>query len=223
MLLQAAVGCVLLIACANLANLLLARGAGRRREMALRAALGASRRRIGRQLLTESVVLSALGALSGLALASWSVRLLVGLSPINLRGLDEVTVDGPVLAFAIAIGCACAVLFGIAPALDATRRDVVAGLTDVRATAGRSQRRLLAALVVAETTIGVVLLVVAGLLLRGFDRLSHTHPGFDPSRIVTMQVDLPDSRYPCRSTTSCCRPCSGCPASGRPGPSRRCR
>src|SRR5205807_435970 len=184
------------IACANIANLLLARGAGRQRELSLRAALGASRQRIVRQLLTESLVLSALGAAGGIALASWSVRLLVRLSPVNVRGLDEIAIDVPVLMFAVAVAVGCAVLFGIAPALRAARRDVAAGLSEVRTTAGRVQRRLLSALVVAETTIGVVLLVSAGLLLRSFERLTRSHPGFDPAHVVTLKFDLPDSRYP---------------------------
>jgi len=196
LVLLAAVGCVLLIACANLANLLLARGAGRTREIALRAALGASRRRIARQLLTESVVLSLAGTAAGLALAYWSIALVVRLAPVEIRGLDEVTIDGSVLAFTAALAAVSALVFGIMPALQAARTEPTAGLRDsTRATGGPSQRRLRAALVVAETAIGVVLLVAAGLLLRSFDHLLNTRPGFDPDHVMTAQFNLPDSRY----------------------------
>jgi predicted permease len=196
LVLLAAVGCVLLIACANVANLMLARGAGRTREIALRTALGASRRRIVRQLLTESVVLSVAGTAAGLALAYWSVALVVRLAPVEIRGLDEVTIDRSVLAFTAALAAMSALAFGIMPALQAARTEPTAGLQDTtRASAGPSQRRLRGALVVAETAIGVVLLVAAGLLLRSFERLLNTHPGFDPERVITAQFNLPDSRY----------------------------
>jgi putative ABC transport system permease protein len=195
LVLLAAVGCVLLIACVNLANLLLARGAGRGREMALRTALGASRRRIVRQLLTESVVLATLGTGCGLALAYGSVALLVRLAPVTVRGLDQVTIDGVVVAFTAVIGGISALFFGLIPAFQTARTDAAIGGA-TRATQGRTQRRLRGALVIAETAIGVVLLVGAGLLLRGFDRLLSTAPGFDPQHLVTATFTLPDSRYP---------------------------
>src|SRR5207302_6802332 len=153
--------------CANLATLLLARAAGRAREMRLRAALGASRRRIVRQLLAESLLLSAAGAAAGVALAAWLMKLLIHLAPVNLRGLDEVAINAPVLAFAAVTAVACALIFGTVPALDAARLEIADGLTGGRTTASRPQRRILSGLVVAQTTIGVVLLVAAGLLLRG--------------------------------------------------------
>ena len=197
LVLLAAVGCVLLIACVNLANLLLARGAGRAHEIAMRAALGASAQRIVRQLLTESLVLATLGTACGLALAYGSIALLVRWSPVELRGLDEVAIDGTVLAFTAGIAIVSALVFGIVPAIAAARTDPALGLQGAsRATAGRTERRLRAALVVAETAIGVVLLVGAGLLLRSFDRLVRTSPGFDPDHVVTATFRLPDSRYP---------------------------
>jgi len=196
LMLLAAVACVLLIACVNLANLLLARGAGRSREIALRTALGASARRIISQLLTESVVLTLAGTACGLPLAYGAIGLLVRLSPVDIRGLDEVTIDGVVLAFTAVVAAASALVFGIVPALQASRTEPTVGLQGtMRASLGRSQRRVRGALVVAETSIGVVLLVVAGLLLRNFNRLLNTSPGFDPQRVVTARFSLPDVRY----------------------------
>ncbi|HEV2983053.1 MAG TPA: ABC transporter permease, partial [Vicinamibacterales bacterium] len=197
LLLLAAVGCVLLIACVNLANLLLARVAGRSREVSLRAALGASRGRIVCQLLTESVVLSLAGTACGLALAQWSIGLLVRLSPVEIRGLDEATLDGAVLGFTAAVAALSALAFGIIPAVQAARTELTIGLQGTtRASAGPSQRRLRAALVVAETALGVVLLVAAGLLLRSFDHLLKTPSGFDPRNVVAAKFNLPDARYP---------------------------
>jgi len=197
LVLLAAVGCVLLIACVNLANLLLGRGAGRSQEIAMRAALGASTRRIVRQLLTESLVLAALGTACGLALAYGSIAGLVRWSPVALRGLDQVAIDATVLAFTAGVAIVSALAFGIVPAIQAARTDPTLGSQGAsRATAGRMQRRLRAALVVAETAVGVVLLVGAGLLLRSFDRLVRTPPGFDPDHVVTANFRLPDSRYP---------------------------
>jgi putative ABC transport system permease protein len=197
LVLLAAVGCVLLIACVNLANLLLARGAGRGREMALRTALGASGWRIVRQLLTESLVLAALGTGCGLALAYGSIRVLVRLAPVTVRGLDQVTIDGVVIAFTAVMGGVSALIFGLIPAFQTSRTDSAIGsAATARATQGRGQRRLRGALVIAETAIGVVLLVGAGLLLRSFDRLLRTPPGFEPRHVVTATFRLPDSRYP---------------------------
>jgi putative ABC transport system permease protein len=197
LILFAAVGCVLLIACVNLANLLLARGADRYRELSVRTALGASRRRVVSQLLTESVVLSTVGTACGLAFAKWSLAALVRLSPVEVRGLDEVSIDGAVLAFTALMAVGSALAFGIIPALQAARTDPTAGLQATsRTTAGRSHRRVRAGLVVAETAIGVMLLVAAGLLLRNFNRLLHTSPGFDPQNVMTAAFRLPDVRYP---------------------------
>ena len=197
MLLLAAVACLLLIACVNIANLLLVRGSTRRREIALRAALGASRFRIVRQLLTESLVLSAAGAACGLGLAYWTVPVLVRLAPVNVRGLDEVTIDGVVIAFTTVLAAASVVVFGVVHGLYASRPDLSTVLQDSpRSGTGRTQRRLRVGLVIAETAIGVVLLVSAGLFLRGFDRLAGSDPGFDPDGLIAAQLDLPDGNYP---------------------------
>jgi putative ABC transport system permease protein len=197
MLLLAAVGCLLLVACVNIANLLLVRGAARRREISLRAALGASRFRIVRQLVTESLSLSAAGAACGLALAYWTVPVLVRLAPVNVRGLDEVTIDGVVIAFTTVLTAVSVVVFGLVHGLQASRIDLSTALqAAARSGTGRTQRRLRIGLVIAETAIGVVLLVGAGLFLRGFDRLLSSHPGFDPNGLVAAQVDLPDGTYP---------------------------
>ena len=197
LMLLAAVACVLLIACVNLANLLLARGAGRSHEISLRVALGASARRIVSQLLTESVVLTFVGAICGLPVAYAAIVALVRLSPVDIRGLDEVTIDGVVLGFTATLAACSAVAFGALPALQASRTEPTAGLQGaMRTSASRSQRRVRGALVVAETSIGVVLLVLAGLLLRNFNRLLSTSPGFDPTHVVTARFNLPDARYP---------------------------
>jgi len=191
-----AVGCVLLIACVNLANLMLVRGASRGREMALRLALGASRRSIAVQLLTESVVLSAFGTAAGLLIAAWSIRALVRISPTDVRGLDEVTIDGVVLAFTAVVGFVAALGFGTVPAWLGSRTTPKVDLEDSgRATAGRRHGRVRATLVVVETAVGVVLLVAAGLLVRSFYRLATTNPGFDASHVVTLRFNLPESRY----------------------------
>ena len=197
MVLLVAVGCVLLIACANLANLLLVRGASRGHEIALRLALGASRRRIVVQLLTESVVLSMAGTAVGLTLAASSIRLLRTIAPAGVRGLDEVTLDSTVLAFTVLVGFGSALVFGVTPALVASHMDPKPGLdAGARSTASRGDSRLRAALAISETAAGVLLLVAAGLLLRSFYRLAHTNPGFDPSSIVTLKFNLPGARYP---------------------------
>jgi predicted permease len=196
LVLLVAVACVLLIACVNLANLLLVRGAGRGREIALRLALGATRGRIVVQLLTESVVLAVGGTAAGLVLAAWCIRALTAIAPTDVRGLDEVTIDGAVLAFTAAIGFISALGFGTAPALFASRTAPGPGLQDgARTTAGRGQGRLRAALVIAETGIGVMLLVAAGLLVHGFYRLAHTDPGFEGTHVMTARFTVPESRY----------------------------
>jgi predicted permease len=142
------------------------------------------------------VVLSAAGTACGLALARWWLAVLVRLSPVALRGLDEASIDGAVLAFTVLVAVGSAVAFGMIPALQAARTNLAAGLqTSMRASAGRSQQRLRAGLVVAETAIGVMLLIAAGLLLRNFDRLLHTSPGFDPQNVVTARFRLADARY----------------------------
>jgi len=197
LILLGAVGFVLLIACANVANLQLTRATSRHREMALRAALGASRRRIARQLLTESMLIAVAGGAAGVLLANWVVAILVSLAPRGLSELRTVHLDLRVLAFTAALVLVTGILFGIAPALDATRRDVNESLKEEGRSAGQSGRGnwLRRIFVVAETALALVLLIGAGLLIRSFSRLQAVSPGFDPHNLLTMKLDLPSSKY----------------------------
>ncbi|HXY32568.1 MAG TPA: ABC transporter permease [Gemmatimonadaceae bacterium] len=186
---------VLLIACVNVTNLLLARGVQRRGEFALRAALGAGRRRLVRQMLTESLVLAVLGGALGVEVAMLGVRALVALSPPGLPRASAIDVDGSVFAFAIAITTMVGLAFGLLPALDAAGGDPGRALQhDSPRTVG-GRRRTRATLVVAEVALALVLLVSSGLLLRSLERLFAVEPGFDPSRLLTMQVQLASHRF----------------------------
>lgn len=193
----AAVGCVLLIACSNVASLLLARGATRVREMAVRAAVGASRGALVRQLLIESGLLAVAGALLGLPLAVFGVRLLIALDPESLPRAQEIHMDARVLAFSFLLALTTALVFGIVPALRGSRADLRGALTagGRGGSGGRSRSRLRSILVVTEVALGVVLLASAGLLARSFRQLSEVRPGFDPSNVVTVQFALTDVRY----------------------------
>ena len=184
--LMSAVGVVWLIGCANIANLLLARAAGRTREIALRAALGAGRGRVVRQLLTESCVLAGVAGLAGLLLASTLVQVLAALSPTNLPRIDEVRMDRPVLLFALGLSLVSTVLFGLVPALHGSRLDLSGALKQggSKATGTRASARLRSALVVAEVALSVILLVTAGLLLRSFQTLQHVDLGFTKDRVL---------------------------------------
>jgi putative ABC transport system permease protein len=197
LLLGGAVGLVLLIACVNVANLLVARGALRQREVAVRLALGATRARLLRQLLTESLVLALGGGAIGVVLAWLGVRTLTLLQPGNIPRLEETTVNGPVLAFSLAISILTGLLVGLFPALQQSRADVAATLTEGArgASDGRSRRRMRALLVVAEVAMALVLLNGAGLLARSFAALQTVRPGFEPSGTMTMYTSLPRSRY----------------------------
>ena len=189
-----AVGFVLLIACTNVANLLLSRGAARESEFAVRVALGAGRGPIVRQLLTESCVLATMGALLGLALAAWGKDALVGMAPVTLPALDQVGLDGRVLAFAAVVTLGTGIVFGLFPALRASRPDVYAG---VRLGGGglKTAARLRATLVVSQVAMAMVLLVGAGLLIRSFQQLNTAELGFDPEGVLTVSIALPGSRF----------------------------
>jgi predicted permease len=196
LMLLAAVGCVLLIGCANVANLMLARATRRNKEIAIRAALGADRGRVIRQLLTESVLLAIVGGILGLALSALGVRVLLRFGPENVPRLAQVGLDWHVLVFTLVIAVLTGIIFGLAPALHGSKTNLSESLKDRGQDSGaRGQHRMRAALVVAETAIGLILLVGAGLLLRSFYGLLHVNPGFDPHNVLTMRVDLPDSRY----------------------------
>jgi putative ABC transport system permease protein len=188
---------VLLIACVNLANLLLAKGADRAREVALRAALGASRARLVRQLMTESLMLAAAGGVVGLGLATWLVRALVASAPGALPFADAITIDAQIVAAAIALTAATAVVFGLAPALSASGIRSAQTLRSEGHGAGsrRQAGRIRDGLVVAEMALAIVLLAGAGLLLRSVSRLVHVNPGVDVERVLTGRVSLPGARY----------------------------
>jgi putative ABC transport system permease protein len=189
-----AVGFVLLIACANVAGLLIARGAARRREIAVRTALGAGRGRLIRQLLTESLVLAVLGGVAGILVANWSLDLLVGAAPANLPRLDDITLDWRVALFAFAATLAVGVLFGLAPSLSVSKPELNADLRDggrtgTARTGGRN------AMVVAQIALALVLLIGASLMLVSFARLRAVDPGFRTTEMVAVPLMLPMARY----------------------------
>jgi putative ABC transport system permease protein len=198
LLLGAAVVVVLLIACANVAGLMLARAAGRAKEIAVRAALGADRWVIVRQLLTESLLLAAAGAICGIAIAGWGVSLLVTASPAELPGYQPIRVDLPVLAFCFCISLLTGVLFGLMPALQSSRPDLNAVLRDSGwgTTAGARRHHLRSILVAGQMALSVMLLIGAGLLIESFREVRGVKPGFDPRNALTMSVSLPPARYP---------------------------
>ena len=192
LVLLGAVAFVLLIGCANVANLMLARATGRGREIAIRTALGGDRLRLMRQLLTESLVLAALGGALGLLLAVWGTSALGRLAALYLPRAREIGIDGAVLGFTAVLILVTGIAFGLFPALQASRPDLQDVLKDsAKGSAGGARTRMRAVLVVAEVAVALVLLAGAGLLLRSFQQLVAVDPGFDPRRLLTMQVWLP--------------------------------
>jgi len=197
LVLFAAVSLVLLIACANFANLLLARAAEREREFVIRTALGAGRWRLIRQLLTESVLVSLAGGAIAVLLAIWATNLLIALQPENLPRLQEIGVDGRVLAFTFGVSLLTGIIFGLLPAWTASRSVVGEALKEGgrSATAGGARQRMRSTFVVVELAIALVLLIGAGLLIKTFWNLRSVEPGFKPDHLLTMRVELPEARY----------------------------
>jgi putative ABC transport system permease protein len=192
-----AVGFVLLIGCANVANLLLARAARRQREVAIRSALGAGRLRLIRQLVTESLVLAILGGGLGVLLAGWGISLLKLILPGNFPNPDAVRINGPVLLFTIFSSLATGLIFGLAPALQTSRVSLTGTLKEgERGGDSRQHDRLRSILVVSEMALAIILLMGTGLLLHSFVRLQEVDPGFKPDHLLTMEVSLPDVKYP---------------------------
>ncbi len=185
---------VLLIACTNVANLLLARGAARAREFAIRSALGARPARLVRQLLTESVMISGAGGLLGLMVSAIGLKILLALAPGDLPRLDEIRIDHVVLAFSLVLSVGTGLFFGLLPALEAARRDPQAALKD-GGRGGSARRPMRFSLVAAQYAMAFVLLTGSGLLVRSFLTLQAVTPGFDPHRLLTFTVDLPDGWY----------------------------
>jgi putative ABC transport system permease protein len=192
-----AVAFLLLIACANVANLLLARSATRQKEIAIRSALGASRLRLIRQLLTESALLALAGGSAGLLLALWGTDTLIALAPDTVPRMQEIDIDRTVMIFTLGLSLLTAMVFGLAPALQSSRTDLTSSLKETgRSSAvGFHRNRLRGLLVVAEVALSLVLLVGAGLMVNSFLRLQQVDPGFETENILTMQVSLPFTRY----------------------------
>lgn len=192
-----AVGCVLLIACANVANLLLAKASGRQKEVAVRIALGATRFRIIRQLLTESMLLSIAGGLLGSIIGILAVRQLIAFAPSSLPMPDQVGIDGRVLLFTLFLAVFTSFIFGLAPALQASKSDLNETLKEGgRGNSGSAkQNRVRSLLVIVEVALALVLLIGAGLMIKSFVRLQNVNPGFNPENLITLELQLPQNKY----------------------------
>jgi putative ABC transport system permease protein len=192
-----AVLAVLLISCANVANLLLARATVRGHEIAVRAALGAGRSRIVRQLLTESLLIAVLGGAFGMLLALWGTKALLALAPTALPRLNGVHLDIRILLFSLGISLVCGVIFGLAPALTASKTNLVSSLKESERTdsGGITRQWMLRTFVVAEVAMALVLLISGGLLVRSFGKLLNVRPGFDPHNVITLRLSLPGTQY----------------------------
>ena len=197
LILLAVVAFILLIACANIANLLLARAATRMREMAIRTALGAGRRRLVRQLLTESLLMSAGGGALGLLFAVWGKELLLAFSPGNIPRFDEISVDASVFSFTLGITLLTTLIFGLVPALASSKIDLTSSLKEGGQKGGGDARhnRARNLFVVLEVAFALMLLIGAGLMIKSFMRLQRVDPGFDPDNILALQISLPGSKY----------------------------
>jgi putative ABC transport system permease protein len=198
LVLIAAVGFLLLIACANLANLMFAKADGRQREIAVRAALGADRRRIVQHLLTESLLLAMTGGALGVLIASWGVRAFVAARPASIPRIDLIAVDRRVMIFSAIATIVTGILFGLLPALRASSANLLTSLKEASRGAIGVGWRVRSSLVVVEVALALVLLVGAGLTLRSFGRLTSIDPGFKAERVVTLRLTLPDATYPSR-------------------------
>src|SRR4030095_1502209 len=198
MILLGAVALVLLIACVNVANLMLGRATARWKEMALRSALGASRWSLVRLLLVESALLAVIGGALGLLLASYGVDALVAINPAAIPTYEKITIDGYVIAFTFLISILAVALFGLAPAWQATKTDLSRALRENSrsATGARRLKLMRGALVVAEISLSLALLVSAGLLLESLWKLLNINPGFRAENVVTCRIDLPSAKYP---------------------------
>ena len=197
LILLAAVGFILMIACANIANLLLSLSATRMKEIAIRTALGAGRLRLVRQMLTESLLLSVVGSVLGLLLAVWGKDMLLAFSPGNIPRFDEISIDGRVLSFTLGIVILTTVFFGLVPALAGSKVDLTSSLKEggQKGGGGAQRNRSRSLFVVLEVAFALVLLIGAGLMIKSFIRLQQVDPGFDPNNILALRISLPESKY----------------------------